>query len=86
VVVENSDVFILLGFKAERRLSGINQLGEVLNTAGGPLVDVAVVVHDASDAGAGSVLGVNSLNFGVIFEVVQHAEVVSKLVSHSLSL
>ena len=76
---------MLLGFQAEI-LGGINQLGEVLDAAGGPLADFAIVVHDTANAGARLALWVDLLLFGVVVEVVVHAEVVAKLVSNGLLL
>ena len=57
---------------------------EVLIAASGPSVDNAVVVHDATDVGAGATLTVVTCVAGCAVEVVVHASVVADLMSHNL--
>ena len=64
-------------------------LGEPLDTAGGPLLNSDVVVHDAVGIGAAHSVGIpeEGLGRGVGFdEVMVHAQVVAQLVCHDLRI
>ena len=75
---------IRLKFLQAESFHGIDQFCEVLDTAGRPLVDLAVVIHHTADAGARLSLWIEAFVFRVVIEVVLHAEVVANLVSNSL--
>ena len=60
-------------------------VAEVLVAAGGPLVPGGVV-HDPLDAGAEAALAVVAVVARAAQEVVVHAKVVAKLVSHQLEI
>ena len=64
-------------------------LGEPLDTAGGPLLNSDVVVHDAVGIGAAHSVGISEdgLGRGVgVDEVVVHGQVVAQLVRHDLRI
>ena len=58
---------------------------EIFHTASWPLEDLAVVVHHAADATAETALAVVTGIAGCPVEVVEHAQVVSDLMSQDLS-